>query len=203
MPKIRLTKNELKKQKESLKRFFHYLPMLQLKKKQLQLEIMKIHQVIKELAVEIENLRKEIILWIDVFAEEVSISEFFSIKNIKTEEGNVAGIELPVFVGVEFEEKSYDLMLTPFWVDKAIVILKEKLTLKIKLAIYHKQMHILKDELRVIAQRVNLFEKIKIPEAKENIRVIQIFIGELQTAEVVRGKIAKAKLEKKKSMVVL
>ena len=203
MPKIRLTKNELKKQKESLKRFFHYLPMLQLKKKQLQLEIIKIHQTIKELAGEIESLRKEIILWVDVFAEEVSISDFFSIKNIKTEKGNVAGIELPVFIGVEFEEKSYDLMLTPFWVDKAKMSLKEKLTLKIKLSIYHKQMDILKEELRIISQRVNLFEKIKIPEAKENIRVIQIFIGELQTAEVVRGKIAKAKLEKKKRLVTL
>ncbi len=203
MPKIRLTKNELKKQKESLKRFFHFLPMLQLKKKQLQLEITKIHQTIKELAEEIKSLREEIVAWVDVFAEEVSIPEFFSIKNIKTEKGNVAGIELPVFAGIEFEEKFYDLMLTPFWVDKAIEILKQKLTLEIKLSIYHKQMDILKDELRIIAQRVNLFEKIKIPEAKENIRVIQIFIGELQTAEVVRGKIAKAKLEKKKSLAAL
>jgi len=35
MAKIRLTKNELKKQKEDLKRYRRYLPMLQLKKKQL------------------------------------------------------------------------------------------------------------------------------------------------------------------------
>ncbi|NQT28218.1 MAG: hypothetical protein HQ570_01315, partial [Candidatus Omnitrophica bacterium] len=43
-----------------------------------------------------------------------------------------------------------------------------------------------------------LFEKVKIPEARETIRVIQIHLGELQTAEVVRGKIAKAKIEKRK-----
>ena len=37
-------------------------------------------------------------------------------------------------------------------------------------------------------------EKVKIPEAKENIRVIQVYIGDQQTAAVVRGKISKKKL---------
>ena len=35
----------------------------------------------------------------------------------------------------------------------------------------------------------------KIPEAKENIRVIQVYLGDQQTASVVRGKISKKKLE--------
>jgi V/A-type H+/Na+-transporting ATPase subunit D len=52
--------------------------------------------------------------------------------------------------------------------------------------------------LRVTNQRVNLFEKVKIPEAEENIRIIQIYLGERRTAAVVRGKIAKAKIEQKK-----
>ena len=69
--------------------------------------------------------------------------------------------------------------------------------------VYHKQMEILKEELRITTQRVNLFEKVKIPESKENIRIIQIYLGELQTAGVVRGKIAKAKLERKKELIRL
>ena len=40
---------------------------------------------------------------------------------------------------------------------------------------------------------VNLFEKVKIPEAKENIRIIRIFMGDQQTAAVARSKIAKGK----------
>ncbi|HDN58588.1 MAG TPA: V-type ATP synthase subunit D, partial [Candidatus Marinimicrobia bacterium] len=59
---------------------------------------------------------------------------------------------------------------------------------------------ILREELRVTVQRINLFEKVKIPETRENIRKIQIFLGDLQTAEVVRGKIAKAKLEKRREV---
>ena len=80
-------------------------------------------------------------------------------------------------------------------------VLKEAITQQAKLLVIEKQKAILQEELRIVTQRVNLFEKIKIPEAKENIRVIQIHLGDLQTANVVRGKIAKAKIEKRREMV--
>jgi len=201
MNKIRLTKNELKGQKEALARFKRYLPMLVLKKKQLQLEIIKLHRIIRDTADQTNNLRNQILQWVDVFSQEVSIEDFFEVVRIKTSSDNVAGIDIPVFLEVEFNEKEYDLLFTPFWVDKAIEVLKETVTLKAKLLVYHQQMEILKEELRIATQRVNLFEKVKIPESKENIRVIQIYLGELQTAGVVRGKIAKAKLERKKELV--
>jgi V/A-type H+-transporting ATPase subunit D len=35
---------------------------------------------------------------------------------------------------------------------------------------------------------------VKIPETRDNIRIIQIYLGDEQTAAVVRGKIAKKKL---------
>ena len=56
------------------------------------------------------------------------------------------------------------------------------------------QEELLEKELRSTSQRVNLFEKVKIPEAIENIRVIEVYLGDQQTAAVVRGKIAKKKL---------
>jgi len=203
MPKIRLTKNELKKNKDALKRFYRYLPMLQLKKKQLQLEIIKIHQAIQTEASETDKLRREITLWVDVFAEDVSIEGFISLKNINIDEGNVAGVDIPLFSGVDFTQKPYDFMTTPLWVDKAIEAVKQMLIQKAKLSVLHRQSDILKEELRITTQRVNLFEKIKIPEAKENSRIIQIFLGELQTAEVVRGKIAKAKIERRRQTAAI
>jgi V/A-type H+-transporting ATPase subunit D len=200
MAKTRLTKNELKHQKEELKRFNRYLPMLQLKEKQLKLEIVKVHQTIKELAQDIENFRNKVVAWVDVFAEDIKLSDFCSLKKINTVSGNVAGIDMPVFQGVEFNESEYDLLNTPLWIDAGIAALKEAITFKAKLEIYHRQLEILKEELRIASQRVNLFEKVKIPEARENIRIIQIYLGELQTAEVVRGKIAKAKINRRKQL---
>lgn len=48
MAKIKLTKNELKTQRDALKRFQRYLPTLQLKKQQLQMEMRKLDQAIHE-----------------------------------------------------------------------------------------------------------------------------------------------------------
>lgn len=197
MPKIKLTKNELKAQKDELKRFSHFLPMLVLKKQQLQAEINKIYRAIEEVSGEIEKLRKDVSVWVDVFAQDVELTKYLKIKQIKTVTGNIAGTDIPIFEEVIFEEHSYDYFLMPLWVDKGIEVLRQEIILKAKIIIYHRQMDIVKEELRITTQRVNLFEKIKIPDARENIRVINIFLGDLQTASVVRGKIAKSKLERK------
>jgi V/A-type H+-transporting ATPase subunit D len=198
MAKIKLTKNELKKQKDNLKRFTRYLPTLELKKKQLLLEIRTIQRKIEDLNRDFDRAEKEISRWVDVFAEDVDLGEFFRLKEVKTDEGNIAGIDIPLFDGVIFADEEYDLLQTPFWVDMGIEVTKEQITRRIEIQILQKQDEIVREELRITIQRIKLFEEVKIPDARENIRVIQIFLGDQQTAEVVRGKIAKAKIEKKK-----
>ena len=200
MAKIKFTKSELKKQKEALERFDRYLPILQLKKQQLLFEINKVHRAIERLSSKMEEIRKKVIPWVDVFAEEtVKLKELLKVSQIKTATGNIAGVDIAVFKEVVFEEKEYDFMRTPLWVDNAIEVCREVITLRAQVEVYHAQLRVLKEEERITAQRVNLFEKIKIPEAKENIRVIRIFLGDLQTAGVVRGKIAKTKIERMKA----
>ena len=199
MGKIKHSKNELKKQKEILKRLTRYLPTLELKKKQLLQEISKIRSDIRELNADIDRLEKRVEKWADVFAEDINITDLLSVLEIKTGMGNIAGIDIPIFQEVIFDEKDYDLFVYPLWVDAAIDVSKEYTTLKAKLTVDKKKLQIIQEELRITIQRINLFDKVKIPETRENIRVIQIFLGDLQTAEVVRGKIAKAKIEKKRA----
>jgi len=97
----------------------------------------------------------------------------------------------------------YDIFSMPLWVDKAIDEVKNYLSLKIEKNIIEQQIKLLQEELRITTQRVNLFEKMKIPKCRENIRVINIFLGDEQTAAVVCGKIAKSKLVKKEEMASL
>lgn len=203
MAKIRLTKNELKKQKDNLKRYTRYLPTLELKKKQLLQEIHKIQKKIERLQAESKRLEGEVSRWVDVFADEIDLRDFIKIQEIKTEHGNIAGIDIPIFVNLIFEDIEYDYFRTPLWIDKGIEVCKEQIRRKAELEIAEKQKTILQEELRVTIQRIKLFEEVKIPEAKENIRVIQIFLGDLQTADIVRGKIAKAKIEKRKQVAIV
>jgi V/A-type H+-transporting ATPase subunit D len=186
----------LRKQKDSLARFRRYLPTLQLKKKQLQQQIVKAHQQIDKVSKEEEDFRNEVLNWIDLFAQQNLIGEVLNLKAIKIRQGNVAGVDLPIFDRVDFELKSYSLLKTPLWLDSGIEAVKKNINYKAELIVLHKQLDALKEELRLTNQRVNLFEKVKIPEAEENIRMIQIYLGERRTAAVVRGKIAKAKIDK-------
>lgn len=200
MAKIKFTKNELKVQKENLKRFTRYLPTLELKKKQLLAEIRIIQHKVDKLNDKIEAVEKQVAKWADVFAEEIDLNDFFQVKEIKTDQDNIAGIDIPVYHEVIFEDTDYDLYQTPLWVDKGIAISKEQIERKAEYKIAKEQQDIINEELRVTIQRIKLFEEVKIPEAKESIRVIQIFLGDQLTAAVVRGKIAKGKIEKKKEV---
>ena len=189
MAKIRLTKNELKKQKDNLKRFTRYLPTLELKKKQLLQEIRNIQKTHDKLQAEIERLDAEVFQWVDVFAEDVDLQEIIKVKEVKEEHGNIAGIDIPIFKEVIFEDVDYDFLQTPLWIDKGIEVSNEQIKHKTELQIIERQLEILREELRITIQRIKLFEEVKIPEARENIRVVQIFLGDQQTAEVVAGAI--------------
>ena len=202
MAKIKLTKNEQKKQKDSLKQFTSYLPTLQLKKQQLQTVIRQSYAEIEELKVKQKEAVEGMKSWIAVYgensswSEERSISHLVKVKEVKKTKGNIAGVEVPVFQSLVFEDVPYDLRVYPLWVDKAIVALGEIARYDALIETLKERIRLLDKELRTTTQRVNLFEKVKIPEAKENIRKIGIYLQDQQTSAVVRGKIAKKKLGK-------
>lgn len=203
MPKLKLTKSELRIQKDVLKRYEHYLPSLQLKKQQLQFEIIKIHKNLDECETEIKSFNKTMDEWIDVFAENIAIKKLIKIEKINISTGNIAGVDIPVLEQLEFKELEYDFLTTPLWVDSGINALKKIISLKTRHNVLEKQMDAIREELRITTQRVNLFEKVKIPESKENIRKIQIYLGDMATAAVVIGKIAKEKIERKEEALVV
>ena len=73
MAKIKLTKTELKAQTDALKRFQRFLPMLQLKKQQLQGEIAAIVAKAEETAARENALRGEIGRWVGLLATDESL----------------------------------------------------------------------------------------------------------------------------------
>ena len=194
MAKIKLTKNELKRQKDALKRFERYLPTLMLKKQQLQLVIRQVEAEERRKRLERDSRYNGLLKWIAVFGEDVGIEDKLHVSDLVTSDGNIAGVDIPVFDRIEFTQSDYDLIETPLWVDKGIEVLRELIEFDAELRVLEMQREKLNEELRITTQRVNLFEKVKIPETRENIRVIRIYLGDQQTAAVVRGKIAKKNL---------
>lgn len=194
MAKIKFTKNELKKQKDELKRFQRYLPTLVLKKQLLQMEIRQVEVEIEKKRLEQKSVRDDLMCWIDVFGEDLDLAQWVKVQEVNLGSINIAGVEVPVYEGIAYENIAYDLMLYPLWVDAGVKKLQEIFAIDVELHILERQAALLAAELRITTQRVNLFEKVKIPETKENIRNINIFLGDQQTAAVVRGKMSKSKL---------
>ena len=194
--KIKLTRPELKRQRDSLSRFERYLPMLKLKQQQLQLTLLDIAQKHRAADRAAQQARRKFDAYRVILrdAAGLNIEALAAPSRIRTSTTNVAGVALPVFEGVEFPEAAYSLFGTPAWVDRALADLREVSRRRAEQEVIRRQYERLYKELSRVIQRVNLFEKIMIPQAREAIRRIRIHLGDEMTAAVGRAKIAKAKI---------
>jgi len=195
LAKIKLTKNELKVQKDTLKMYRRYLPTLTLKKQQLQAEIRTIEAKAKAVRNEKADLEKGFEDWIAVFSEKDAFPDrVITVSNIRKGTGNIAGVEIPTFEGADFSRSDYDLYSTPLWVDIAANHMEKAILLDLEAEVLDEQVRRLEFELLATSQRVNLFEKVKIPETEANIKKISIYMADQQVSAVVRSKISKRKI---------
>jgi V/A-type H+-transporting ATPase subunit D len=194
-----MTWAELRQQRNALERFELYLPLLQLKQQQLQSAILEVRHEHRQLKQSADAFEKKISTYRAVFNDTagVNIEALSEPGNIETLTINVAGVKVPVFESAVFPQAIYSLFGTPPWVDQALSDQREKNINRLKLEIVVQKMALLQAELKKVMQRVNLFEKVIIPEARENIRRIRIALGDRMTAAVARAKIAKEKLHER------
>jgi len=193
---IKLTQGELKRQRDALRQYERYLPTLQLKKQLLQLEILHQETALREREAFLSEKVKAAEGWSGLLIEAPGIGEWLVPRAVTTGKKNVAGVELPVFGRAEFGPAEYDLFLSPLWLDAGVEALREMVSLQEEIRVIGQGLAVLRHELRITTQRVNLFEKVKIPGAKEAIRLIKIHIGDQMAAAVGRSKIAKAKIRR-------
>ena len=198
MSKLKLTKTELKTQSDALKQYRRFLPTLQLKKQQLQVELRKSRDLVEANRSEYAALRQELERFVGLYAD-AGVLEFIKdnlqVVGVSRSTANIAGVTVPVFDKVEFAEKAYDMFTADLWLDGGLATVKKLISLIEAGKVLEEQYRLLNVELLSTTQRVNLFEKVKIPDCMENIRKIQIYLGDATTAAVVRSKIAKRKMQ--------
>jgi len=130
MAKIKLTKNEQKRQKDQLKQFERYLPTLQLKKQQLQMVIRQIESEVEELKMKQQKLVRNLQDWVAVFHENSTftpsqqLNQLIVVEEVVRGEGNIAGVTIPIFKDLIFQDISWDLEFYPLWVDRGIEALR-------------------------------------------------------------------------------
>jgi V/A-type H+-transporting ATPase subunit D len=193
---VKLTKNELRAQQTRLAQFLRYLPTLQLKKAMLQFEVNLAQMEILTLKEEFFQLRVRVEDFSPFLLETVSVNiiQYADVLHVKKRYENIAGVEIPILEKVIFREPEYFLFDTPVWTDRATELVRELVLIREKISIAEEKRRALEKELREVSIRVNLFEKILIPRAEENIKKIRIFLGDQQLAAVAQAKVAKRKI---------
>jgi len=194
--KFKLTRPELKRFRDRLARYQRYLPMLKLKQQQLQMSQREINRKRRKAREEVQQATARFAAYEAVLADTagVAVRRLAEPAEVRTRRENIAGVNIPVLEEVVFPSVRYSLFGTPAWVDQALADLRELNRRRAVLDVLDQQYARIAHELTRIIQRVNLFEKVKIPEAKEAIRVIRIKLGDEMTDAVGRAKIAKNKL---------
>jgi len=197
--KIKYTRTELKLQRDKLSRFNRYLPTLKLKQQQVQASILRTRQELNKVQQAVDETKKVISAYEGLFNDfaGVNFTGLAEPEHIATTRHSVAGIYVPQFQTIHFPKADFSLFATAPWVDRALADLKKLNRQTAELNILQECLDLLVAELKKVMQRVNLFEKVMIPQTLENIRRIRIALGDQMTAGVARAKIAKAKLEQK------
>jgi len=196
--KVKYNKTALKAQRDGLAKYQKFLPILQLKKMQLQIVLRQMEPQIEAKVQALAEIAEGIRPWSRLLSDPgVDIHDFLAIAEVRVEMDNIAGVEVPEFLEVLFRETPYSLFATPSWLDTAVDSLRHLVSVREEIRVLREKEALIREELRTTTQRCNLFEKKLIPELKENIRKIKIFLGDQETAAVGRAKIAKTKTQER------
>ncbi len=194
---LALNKSSLKQQRDQLKMFRRFLPSLDLKRQQLLAALKEARRELATVQQEVESLHNELKDLLPLLGSSTigtqDLTSLVAIRSVEIEEQNVLGTQLPVAREVDFDVKDYSTLVTPFWVDLLVDKVEQLAELQVHFQVREERVKRLDYAARKITQRVNLFEKVLIPQARENIRRIVIFLSDQERAAVVRSKIAKNK----------
>jgi len=200
---IKLSKTELREQQTRLDQLQTYLPTLQLKKALLQAEI---SQAIIELESKQDVASKQELALdaVTLLFSEREVGSFVSasgIEEVHISYENIAGVEIPCLDKVVCKQPQYSLFDTPMWYESLQERMQSFLQAREAVKVAMQKKVALEKELREVSIRVNLFEKIMIPRALEQIKKIKIFLGDQQLASVSQAKIAKKKIVARERIV--
>ncbi len=194
MARLSLSKSSLSVENRRLKTFERFLPSLDLKRRQLIAERAKAARAIALTEAEIAAARGMIGEGLPMGSnEEVNIENLVRVARLELGEENVMGVRLPRLVELELKPADYALLGKPEWVDNFALRLAQMLELRVRIQLERRRLELLDEAVRTITQRVNLFDKVLIPQTRGHIRRIQIFLADGERAAVVRAKIAKGK----------
>ena len=203
MAKLKLSKSALQQERNQLKLYQRTLPSLDLKRRQLTVELAKARREYGEAQQAVDELETTIGQQLPMLANpDVEVAGLVTMTDFDMGEENVVGVRLPILNRIECSVADYSMLAKPAWVDVLVERLKDAAEQRTRVLVAAERVRILEVQEKRVTQRVNLFDKILIPNAKRNIQRIQIYLGDAERAAVVRSKLAKGKQAKQRAALL-
>ncbi len=194
MARLALNKTTLSRLSQQLKIFERFLPSLDLKRRQLLAERARAAAALRRTEAELEPIDRLVAEKFPMASrEDVDLMGLMSVTSVRLAQENVVGVKIPVLESLEIEAREFGFLGRPHWVDRFAQLLRQTIELQIRVQVERRRLELLEVGVRKITQRVNLFEKVLIPRAREHIRRIRIYLSDSERAGVVQAKISKKK----------
>lgn len=192
--KFQYNKTALQLLQKQLKVRLRALPTLKNKEAALRVEVQKAKNKVKELEAKLDELKKAHRNIVELWAE--FDSNLIEIEKVDFEKKKIAGVNTPILKDVVFEIKDFSYINNPAWFSDGIRILEELLKVAIEKDFFYRKMEILNHARKKTTQKVNLYEKVQIPEFENGIRKIKRFLEDEENLAKSAQKIVKKKQEK-------
>lgn len=194
--RIKLNKVSLREQKQKMALYQRFLPALEARKQQFLMQLSVVRKEIRKQEDALSQLTADISQWSSLIRDmEGLLKPFLGIRQVRVSMQNVAGLKIPLFQEVVFEDISYSVFATAYSFEIVLGNLRELIRRREKLKILLEQERILSEGFRKTSQRINLYEQRLIPECREALRKITVYLQDQQAAAVGVAKVAKRLLE--------
>jgi V/A-type H+-transporting ATPase subunit D len=170
------------------------LPILKNKETALRQEVKELNDQIDELNEDKEKLNKRLELFKTLWSE---LPLIVSLDDVQIYQKKIVGVKIPEISEVRFKTADVSWWNLPAWVPSGIAVLQDCIRLEVQLKIIRKQIDLLISARKKTTQKVNLYEKVQIPEYSDAILKIKRFLEDKENISKAAQKIVKKREERK------
>jgi V/A-type H+-transporting ATPase subunit D len=169
------------------------LPTLQSKEAALRVEVKKakdtMNELDKKLQEKLDQYEDMARLWCEFDKDLVTIRE------VKLSTKKIAGTKTPVLDEVDFDLKDFSMYNNPSWYLKGVELLESLGRIAVEKEVFRRKMELLDYARKKTTQKVNLYEKVQIPQYQDAINKIKRFLEDQENLSKASQKIVKKRHE--------
>jgi V/A-type H+-transporting ATPase subunit D len=170
------------------------LPILKNKETALRLEVVKLTKELENIHSQQQKLDARLEAFKGFWVE---FPEILKVDKVEIYQKKVIGVKVPQLKTISFELSDLSWWNLPAWIPEGVQLLKEASQLKVKADVLQQQIDVLDLARKKTTQKVNLYEKVQIPEYEDAIMKIKRFLEDKENISKAAQKIVKKRKELK------